>query len=480
LWIARPDERKNDIIIPIIFSLIRIHKLRGNAESSQGIQVVIDSLILQNNMHTTDITIESLTKIEGEASLNVKINNDKVEKVEFVISEYKRFYTEAMKGKPVVALPQLLSRICGTCSNAHIMASIEACEKALGIVPSPQTVALRMLTVYGLMIRDHALHLYLFVAPDLYNKDSFLDFDENIEAEHQILHDAFDIKAAGNFLSTLIAGRSVHAPYPVIGGFTHFPDQLGIDATIKKLEDIRPAVIRMIDIFKNASWNFDRKTNFMALVPESYGFLTGEIKSSKGESIPEEKYRDHLEHTVLPYSQASAYKYTSESFMVGALARMNLAKDRLNPRTIETLGGLQGVILNLFPSTNIFHNNLAQAIEVLHSVDDAIDLLKKPIAPEPIISSAHREATGIGVIEAPRGTLYHKVTIGADGIVKDGEIVVPTGQNQLNIEQDIARLVEELLPTKSREEIQFEIEKLIRAYDPCISCAAHFLEVNWL
>jgi coenzyme F420-reducing hydrogenase alpha subunit len=434
-------------------------------------------------MHQSDITIESLTKIEGEASLNVKINDGKVEKVEFVLSEYKRFYTEAIKGKPVAALPQLLSRICGTCSNAHIMASLEACESALGIAPSEQTKLLRLLTMYGLMIRDHALHLYLFVLPDLYNKDSFLDFDENIEAEHQILHDAFDIKSAGNQLSTLIAGRSVHAPYPVIGGFTHFPDPAGIEEIKKKLQDIRPAVLRTIEIFKNAPWHFDRKTEFMALVSERFGFLDGVIKTSKGEVINESEFRSHLEHVVIPYSQASGYRYQGGSFMVGSLARMNLGKEQLNLETVETLGGFKGPILSLFPSTDIYMQNLAQAVEILHSIDDALLILNKPFQSEPIVAIPARatETIGVGVIEAPRGTLYHKITLGVDGIVKDGEIIVPTGQNQINIEEDIARLVEDLLRAgKTKEEIKLEIEKLIRAYDPCISCASHFLEVNWI
>jgi coenzyme F420-reducing hydrogenase alpha subunit len=429
-------------------------------------------------MHQTDdITIEQLTKIEGDASLTVKIVDGKAEKVEFSLVESKRFYTEAMKGKPIVALPQLLSRICGTCSNAHIMCSLEACENALGIVPSEQTIRLRMLTMYGLMIRDHALHLYLFVLPDAYKKDSFLDFDENNPVEHQILHDAFDIKAAGNFISALIAGRSVHAPYPAIGGFTHFPDQTGVVEAKKKLEEIRPAVLRTIELFKNIPWQFDRRATFMALVPERFGFLTGCIKTSENECIEEKDFRNHLEHVVVPYSQASAYRYNGKSYMVGALARLNLAKDNLNERTKETLGET----LSLFPSTNVFLNNLAQSIEILHSVDESLDILNKnEIKPEPVIKAPAREAIGVGVIEAPRGTLYHKVVLGADGIVKEGEIIVPTGQNQINIEEDVFTLVNDLLSKGTdREEIKFEIEKLIRAYDPCISCASHFLTINW-
>src|SRR3990167_128797 len=178
-------------------------------------------------MHTFDLTLDRLTKVEGSAALDIRVCENKVEHVHFKITEHKRFFTEAMKGKPIAALPQLLARICGTCSNAHLLASIEACEDALGITPSPQTMLLRYLTMYGLMIRDHALHLYLFSMPDIFDKDAFLDFDESNPVEHQLLHDAFEIKAAGNHLATLVAGRSVHAPYPVVGGFNHFPDEKG-------------------------------------------------------------------------------------------------------------------------------------------------------------------------------------------------------------------------------------------------------------
>lgn len=427
-------------------------------------------------MHNLDINLDHITKVEGAAALEVRVRKNKVEHAHFKITEYKRFYTEAMKGRPVLGLPQLLSRICGTCSNAHILCSIEACERALGIKPSDQTMLLRILTMYGLMIRDHALHLYLFVLPDLYGKDSFLDFDDKNIQENQLLHDGFDVKAAGNFLAALVAGRSVHAPYPVIGGFVHFPDKKGIREAIGKLKEIRPAAERIIKIFKETPWHFDRQTNFVAMVPERFGFLNGCIDTGRGDCIPEQYFKDHLERVVLPYSQASAYRQEGGAYMVGALARLNLAKDRLHPKTKKSLGG----ILDLFPSTDIYHNNLAQAIEILHSIDDAIEILEtNKFKEESVIRKAPLEAAGVGVIEAPRGTLYHKVEIDSKGIVKSGEIVVPTGQNQINIEEDIARLVGELIPETPKEKIEFEIEKLIRAYDPCMSCAAHFLKVKW-
>ncbi len=429
-------------------------------------------------MHTFNLDIDHITKIEGDASVSIKVEDNKVTDVKFAITEYKRFFTEAMKGKSIIGLPAHLARICGTCSNAHVMAAIEASEMALDITPSKQTEILRSLTMHGLIIRDHALHLYLFCMPDLYGKDAFLDFDENDPDQHQMLHDGFDVKSAGNFLATLISGRSVHATYPMIGGFIHFPEKAGIDEAIKKLEEIRPAALRLIQKFKDAPDHFDRQTNYMALIPhEGFGYINGDIITSKGERFVEADYRNHLEHVVVPYSQASRYEYNGDSYLVGALARLNVAKEKLHPHTKESAAHA----IALFPSTDVFHNNLAQAIEILHSIDESIDLLRhNTFVPEPVIKKPGRDAVGIGVVEAPRGTLYHKVVLNADGTVKEGEVIVPTGQNQINIEQDIGRLVDKLLGEgMSQEAIPMEIEKLIRAYDPCMSCASHFLKVYW-
>lgn len=428
-------------------------------------------------MHTVDLSLTTeITKVEGAATLDIKVTNGKVKYCRFGITEFKRFYTQAMRGKPYKTLPTLLARICGTCSNAHLLCSIEACEHALGITPTPQSQVMKKLTMYGLNIRDHALHLYLFSMPDMYGKDSFLSFDENDPEQHQILHDAFDIKAAGNLLSIVIAGRSVHAVNPTIGGFYKVPSAEEVTNVLKKLREVRPAVLRTIDRFAASDFVFDRKTKFMALVADPFSFLDGNIISDTGDFIQEKEYRAHLEHTVIPYSHASGYRFKGKSYMVGALARINLAKDTLNVQTRASIPE----VLKKFPSTNIFHNNLAQAIEILHCVDHAIELMETTaFTKEPLVPPGKKEGTGIGVIEAPRGTLYHKVTIGADGNVVKGEIVVPTGQNQINIEQDLARRLEEILPTNpDKDTIQLELEKLIRAYDPCMSCASHFLTLR--
>lgn len=429
-------------------------------------------------MHTVDLSLDEITKVEGAASLDLKVRDGKVEHVHFGIEEYKRFFTTAMKGKPIAALPQHLARICGTCSNAHLMCAIEACENALGIEPTEQSKMLKKLVMYGLNIRDHALHLYLFAMPDIYGKDAFLSFDEDDPEQHQHLHDAFDIKAAGNYLSIIIGGRSVHAMNPTIGGFIKFPTKEEVETAIEKLESIRPAVLRCIETFKNAPFHLDIKTQHMALIPDdSFGFIHGKIRMDDGTVVEESEYRDHLEHVIIPYSQASGYTYKGQSFLVGALARLNMAKDKLHQRTQEDAKDA----LEVFPSTDVFQNNLAQAIEILHCVDHSIELLKNnEIVKEPVTKAEPREAVGVGVIEAPRGTLYHKVVLGADGKIKEGEVIVPTGQNQINIERHVGELVEKLLQDEdmTKEKMQLEIEKLIRAYDPCMSCASHFLKIN--
>ncbi|MFA6603269.1 MAG: Ni/Fe hydrogenase subunit alpha [Patescibacteria group bacterium] len=428
-------------------------------------------------MHTFDLSLEHVTKVEGAANVNVKVKDGKVESVRYEIAEFKRFYTRGIEGKPLMAIPQLLARICGTCSNAHLLCAIEACEHALDLQPTPQTMLLRELTMCGLNIRDHALHLYLFVLPDIVGKDALLEFDENDPVQHQMLHDAFDIKAAGNFLAELVAGRSVHAVYPTLGGFLKFPDKAGVEKAIKLLESVRPAVLRTVEIFEKAPFHLDRKTNYMALVPKDhFGFIDGEIHDSFGHVVPESGFRDHLEHVVLPYSQASAYKHEGKSYMVGSLARLNLAKDLLHAKTKESLKET----LKLFPSTDIFYNNLAQAIEILHCLDRAVDVLKTvEFKAEPLVRMPNKAGVGIGVVEAPRGTLYHRVETDEKGNVVRGEVIVPTNQNQVNIEEDVWKLIQDNLDKMSQEEMIHEMEKLVRAYDPCMSCAAHFLKLKW-
>lgn len=421
-----------------------------------------------------DISIRNISKIEGHADLDVKVRNGKVQEVKLAFIDNKRFFTQAIRGQSVETLPQAVSRICGTCSLAHTMCCIEAIERALKVPVSEQTKLLKKLTMYGLMIRDHALHIYLFALPDVFEKDSVLDFQGE---EKQYLKDSFDVKRAGNKLSTAVAGRAVHAPYPVPGGFSAIPNEKELKELIPELKLAREKVMKVLGIYAKCNRNYTRETKFVALKGEEFDFLGDYIETSEGEKILEEKYFEHLEKVVIPYSQSVGYEFQNKTYMLGALARLNLNKEKLHENTKKDCTKY----LKLFPSNNIFLNNLAQGIEIVHAIDHSIEIIQKiKLKPEEPPKLEYKDSEGVGVIEAPRGILFYRLALNKNGTVKDGTIITPTQQNQINMELDIKKIVQDNLNRLSKEEIQYELEKLIRAYDPCISCAVHFLKVNWV
>lgn len=423
-----------------------------------------------------DLTIKNISKIEGHTHLDVKVKKGKVESCKLKVSENKRFFTQAVTGLNFNLVPTTMSRICGTCSSAHTLCSIETIEKAFGLNITEQTFKLRNLLAYGSHLRDHAMHLYFFCLPDILNKDSVLDFKGK---EQEYIHDGLHIKEAGNFLTTIVGGRAVHPPNAVIGGFTQFPTNEELGEAINKLEDTRKRILKIIDIFYKDQTTFRRKTNYVALVNDDYNYTKGIIRTAYRTSVPEEKYRIHLEKVVLPYSTATAFKWESEDFMVGALARINLNKNNLNKRTINETKQY----LKIFPNNCIFNNNTAQAIEMLHEVDNSIDILedlKNNLNPEKPIKVKPREAVGVGVVEAPRGTLYYHLALNNKGIITFADLCIPTQQNIIHLEKDLSKYITQLLKEgKNKKEISMQAEKMIRAYDPCMSCATHFLKINW-
>lgn len=430
-----------------------------------------------HNHKDWELSLNDISKIEGHTSLNIKARDGKVVECELKISENKRFFTTAVLGQPYSFVPATMSRICGTCSSAHTLCAIEAVEKALKIELSKQTMQLRTLLMNAGHLRDHAMHLYFFCLPDLLHKDSALDFTGK---QKDYIHDGLHIKEAGNFLSTIIGGRAIHPPNAVIGGFTKFPKPEEMQEAITNLEDCRPRILKIIDVFYNDKTEFSRKTNYVALISKDYNYLKGHIKTAYGTIIEEENYGEHLHRVVLPYSTATAFEWESKDYMVGALARLNLNKESLNPRTKKDAAKF----LKVFPADCIFKNNLAQAIEMLQEVDNSIDILKElkdNMQNEPVLKIAPQKGIGIGVVEAPRGTLYYHLELDEKGIVTFADLCIPTQQNIIHLQKDIAKYVEHLLlHKKAKEEISFEVEKMIRAYDPCMSCATHFLRINWV
>lgn len=427
-----------------------------------------------------DITIDSITKVEGNARLEVKVAAGSVTDLKFIIGDYRRFYTDAVVGKPFLGVPAYLSRICGTCSMAHQFASIEAVEKALGIFDriTEQTRKLRTLAYNGTMIRDHALHLYIFCLPDVLGIDSVLEIDDSDEFQHQLLHDAFDLKAIGNQLSTVVSGAFVHSPLPIVGGFTKLPKLDDVKKLTDGLEGAREKIIRGIELFAGWDAKLERNTDYIALVNDDFDFLEGDIRTSGGKVFAEKDMPDLLRDVVIPYSQSEGYILESdeEDYLVGSLARINLNGKHIHEKTKADVQHY----LDVFPSNNIFHNCLAQAIETLHCIDYSLEIIETlKITDEEPIKGSPQKGNGVGVIEAPRGTLYHMVELDKNGIVVNADVTVPTSQNQINIENDLKKFFDENIGKKSKDELKLEAEKIIRAYDPCMSCATNFLEIDW-
>ncbi len=420
-----------------------------------------------------DITIDGISKIEGHAGLDVKVRGGKVVDVRLSISEYKRFYTQAMRGKMFNSIPAMVSHICGTCSIAHQTAAIEAVEAAVGAAPTEQTLLLRKLSLWGLNLRDHAMHLYLFCLPDLFGLDSVMDFGPQ---EKELVHQAFHVKEAGNRLCTHVVGAAIHPTRAQVGRFSKLPDAATTKELVHELIAVRPFVLELIERFAACDFVFKRPICQVALRSPDFSYLGDEIADSCDIArIPHEKYFDHLTRVVLPYSQATSFKFEGKEYSVGALSRLNLHKDTLHRDTRRDAAAA----LARFPSENRFDCNVAQAIEMLNAIDSATDMLESSeFKPEDTALPQPRAGTGVGVIEAPRGTLYYMVKVMADGHVQEGIPVIPTAQNQVAMENDIRQLVGGLLD-QPRETIELEIEKLIRAYDPCTSCASHFLKVKW-
>ncbi|MFH1586869.1 MAG: Ni/Fe hydrogenase subunit alpha [Candidatus Diapherotrites archaeon] len=425
-------------------------------------------------MHSCDISLNNITKIEGHAHLNLKVRNNKVQNVQFIVSENNRFFEKMVLGKSYEDVPSMVGRICGFCSTAHIVTAFEAFEKVFKVENSIQTGLLRELLYHGMNLKSHALHLYMLVLPDYLGKESVLEFNKS---QHELIHQGLRLKKVGTEILRLAGGRAYHTLRLRVGGFSKLPTMEELDYLHDLLEKGKKDANECIALFSKYLPKFERKTEYVALVGTDYCFLCGTIASSNGIYVAENDYLKHLKEFVVPYSTAKSAKFAGKEYMVGALARINLNGSTMKQ---EVKNKIKEFKLK-FPNESPFYNNISQALEILQSIlasQEIIDELRTRLSNEKPVKFKVRAGTGVGVTEAPRGTLYHQYTLNSQGRVTDASIVVPTNQNNHNIEEDIRVYAPQLLKLP-KPKIELELEKLIRAYDPCISCATHFLKVKW-
>ena len=414
------------------------------------------------------ITLDHITKIEGHAKLHIIINKSKVKKCKLQIFEGSRYFEGIVKGKHFSDLPDVTSRICGVCSVAHTIASIKAIENAFNIKVSEQTNLLRELIMIGGILQSHVLHLYFLVLPDYYNCSSAIELAKK---EPILIKRALAIKRTANNLVSTVAARDVHPISAIPGGFTRLPEQSKLNTLIKELRLIRSDAEQTVKLFKSLEYpKFEKKSDKFALSGNSY-FYSDKIISCQGNlCIPTNDYEQHFKEYFKSGSTAEFARRKGKSYLVGALARNIVNKNLLSEKNKKEI-----ISLN---SSNPYHNNISQAIEIYEGIQQAITILENiKLKNEKIKEIKPKASTGVGALEAPRGILFHKYKFNNKGICKFANITTPTTQNLSHLEEAIKELLPYLLD-KKEDEIKLEIEKLIRAYDPCISCSTHFLELK--
>ena len=434
-----------------------------------------------------NINVEYLTRVEGHGNIVVNVREGKLEKCELQIVEAPRFFEGMIRGRSIFEAQHITSRICGICACGHTLASIQAAEEAIGFIPTKQTLELRKFLLYMENLDSHILHIYFLAAPDLLGVKSFVPL---IDSHNQVVRLALRMKKACNDVCDILVGRHIHPISAIVGGFTKLPHEKDLDAMINILYGMQSDMDATVELVAGLKFpEFERDTEYVALVSDDaeYPMLVGDIGSSDGKHLDKSEYKKVTNEFVVPHSSAKHAKWNRDSYAVGALARFNLNFQKLHPKAREVASALK-----MKPKViNPYLNTAAQLIECVHFLEDGMRILedfkKTGINyEEEIIVGLNEQnrikvqsGTGVGAVEVPRGTLFHSYQVDEKGIIIKANCIIPTSQNVNNIEWDMKKLVPEIL-NKSDQDITLALEMLVRAYDPCISCSAHFLKVKYV
>lgn len=423
------------------------------------------------------IDVHHLTRVEGHGNIVVRIAADgRVEECRWEVSEAPRFFEAMLLGRGYQDVHHITSRICGICSIGHQIASLQATEQALDIRVSDQTVALRKLALHAENLQSHLLHIGFLALPDYLGAPSALHLAETHREE---VLNLIACRRMSNEFSRLVCGRTTHPQRFVPGGFAKLPSEAELRELRTMLVESKPGLKRIVNLcasLRDKLPSFERATEYVALVaPGEYPLYWGHIGSSMDDRRPVEQYGQITREYLVRQSTAKWTRNKAESYMVGALARLNLNHAQLTPgaRAAAEALGLGA------PCHNPFLITMAQLVECVHSVEDSLSLLDglltRGLADERPARIGLQPGRGASAVEVPRGILFHSYEYDERGRVVAADCVIPTNQNHANIQKDMEALVPSLsgLP---EAEIELLLSMLVRAYDPCISCSTHMLE----
>ena len=433
-------------------------------------------------MSDMSVFVENVTRVEGHGNIRIRAANGELEEVKLEITESPRYYEEMLRGRQWYDAVHITCRICGICSIGHTCSSLQGMERALGVQPSEQTHLLRKLALMGETLQSHYLHVYFLVAPDLLGVQSVVP----LAGTHpDVVKMALRQKRLANDICCAVAGRHIHPVAMKVNGFAKLPDPKALEPLRERLVASRKDLAATVELVASLAGklpDFGRECECVALSnPPRYEFYSGAVGSTTTAPIEPADYRTKVIEVTVPHSHAKQCSSSGDSYMVGALARFNLNHEFLHPsaKAVADHLGLKA------PCHNPFFISIAQVVECAQATEDAISLIDHflGVGFDPAENGARdvkvRAGRGVGAVEVPRGLLFHEYTVDDEGTIVDANLIIPTGQNLANIESDFRAFVPTVLD-RPEHEIALLLEMLVRAYDPCISCATHMLNVEFV
>jgi coenzyme F420-reducing hydrogenase alpha subunit len=424
---------------------------------------------------TRAIQVPILTRVEGEGALHVQLRGNEIEQVQLKIYEPPRFFEALLRGKPMEDVADITSRICGICPIAYQMTSVQALENIQGIAMDPEIARLRRLMYCGEWIESHVLHIHLLHAPDFFDCDSAIELAKRFPDE---VKRGLKLKQIGNRLLEILGGRAIHPVNLAIGGYYRLPRREELAGLIADFEWGLQHSVEAAKWLGGLSFpEFDVPYEFVALsCADRYAIESGEIASSEHTAIAVEDYERFFYEVHVPHSTAlqARRKPKDSSYFVGPLARIHLNYHTLTPLAKQTAEAI-GIAP---PCRNPHKSILARAVETVFAFEEGLAILKSLTMPSRSrVPYKVRAGEGVSATEAPRGLIFHRYRVDHDGKVEFAKIVPPTSQNQAQIEADLRQLLPQLIACDDAK-IAHDCERLVRAYDPCISCSTHFLKLH--